>query len=326
MAAQHRSIVGAMVALALLVHGAAQAQAWPSRPIHMVVPMPSGGGSDYIARILAEPLRAALGEPLVVENRVGADGRIGVQYASKQPPDGYTLLIITSANAAQPSLIRNMPYDLLKDFTPISMVARVPWGLLVGPGLNVATPREFLDFARAHPGKVTYGSSGIGSPFHLAGEMLKAMAGIDMLHVPYKGSSAVTNALLSGEVMCAFAPIGPFLAQIRSGKLRALGIVTGNRTPILPELPTLEEALALPGFATISWYAILAPAGTPRAQVERLNAEIARIVKDPAFTREHLLRQSYEPFTTTPEETGEAIQQGVALYAKIVRDAKIPAE
>jgi tripartite-type tricarboxylate transporter receptor subunit TctC len=312
---------------------AAYGQSWPSRPIRVIVPMPSGGGSDYLARILAEPLRSALGEPIVVENRVGADGRIGVEYASRQVADGYNLLFITSANAAHPSLLKNMPYDLLRDFTPVSMVARVPWGLLVGPGMAaptpkefVATPKEFLDFARSNPGKVTFGSSGIGSPFHLAGEMLKSMAGIDMLHVPYKGSAAVTNALLSGEVMCAFAPIGPFLQQIRSGKLRALGIVTGQRTAILPELATLEEALALPGFATLSWFGVVAPAGTPRPHVERMNAEIARIVREPAFARDHLLRQSYEPYLTTPEETGEAIRSAVALFAKIVRGARITAE
>jgi tripartite-type tricarboxylate transporter receptor subunit TctC len=306
--------------------GGAFAQAWPSHPIRVVVPLPPGGGSDYIARALAEPLRSALGQPILIENRVGADGRIGTEYVSRQPADGYTLLIITTSNVAHPSLFRSMSYDILKDFAPVSMLARVPWGLLVGPGVQVNSPQEFVALARSRPGEITFGSSGIGSPFHLAGEMLKSMAGIDMLHVPYRGSGPVTTALLSGEVMSAFAPVGPFLQYIRSGKLRVLGIVTGYRTPILPDLPTLEEALSLPGFATLSWYGVVAPAGTPRTIVDRLNGGIVRIVRDPQFSQEHLMRQSYEPLGSTPEEMGDTMKTALAVYAKIVRDAKIPVE
>ena len=306
--------------------GGASAQSWPSRPIRVVVPLPPGGGADYLARVLADPLRSALGQPIVVENRVGADGRMGAEYVSKQPADGQVFLTVGTTNMAHPSLFRNMPYDILKDFTPVGLIVRVPFALLVAPGVQAGSPKEFAALARANPGKVTFGSSGIGSPFHLAGEMLKSMAGIDMLHVPYKGSSAIATALLSGEVMSSFAPLGAFLAQIRSGKLRALGVVTAYRTPILPDLPTLEESLSLPGFATLSWFGVLAPAGTPKVNVDRLNREIVRIVRDPQFTQERLLKQNYEPYTSTPEEMVEAMKAAAALFEKIVRDAKIPAE
>ena len=322
-----RELIAGILAAVLGVHaGGVFAQSWPSHPIRVVVPLPPGGGSDYIGRTLAEPLRLALGQPILVDNRVGADGRIGTEYVARQPADGYTLLVITTTNAAHPSLFRKLNYDILKDFAPVGMVARTPWGLLVGPGVQAGSPQEFVALARSNPGKITFGSSGIGSPFHLAGEMLKTMAGIDMLHVPYKGSGPITAALLSGELMSAFAPVGAFLQQIRSGKLRALGIVTGYRTPILPDLPTLEEALSLPGFATLSWFGVLAPAGTPKSNVDRLNREIVRIVRDPQFTQERLLKLSYEPFTSTPEEMGEAMKAALALFEKIVRDAKIPAE
>jgi len=306
--------------------GGAFSQAWPSRPIRIVVPLPPGGGSDYFARALADPLRSALGQAILIENRVGADGRIGTEYVSRQPADGYTLLIITTANVAHPSLFRNMSYDIFKDFAPVSMLARMPWALLVGPGVPANSPQEFVALARSRPGEITFGSSGIGSPFHLAGEMLKSMAGIDMLHVPYRGSGPVTTALLSGEVMSAFAPVGPFLQHIRSGKLRALGIVTGYRTSFLPGLPTLEEALSLPGFATLSWYGVVAPAATPKTIVDRLNGEIVRIVRDPQFSKEHLMPQSYEPLGTTPEEMSEMMKATLSVYAKIVRDAKMPVE
>ncbi len=321
-----RAFLAGALAIALGAAAPACPQAWPAHAVRVVVPLPPGGGADYLMRVLSDPLRAALGQPLVVENRVGADGRMGAEYVSKQPPDGYTFLTVGTTNAAHVSLFRHMPYDIVKDFTPVTLLVRVPFALIVGPGMQAASGREFLEFVRANPGKVTFGSSGIGSPYHLAGELLKSMAGVDMLHVPYKGTGPVTTALLSGEVACAFAPVGPFLQQLRSGKLRTLGILNGYRTSVLPDVPTLEEAFALPGFALDAWVAIVAPAGTPRATVDRLNREIVRIGRDPVFSREHLLAQTYEPLASTPEEMGEAMKNAVALYARIVRDAKIPAE
>ncbi|OGA00097.1 MAG: hypothetical protein A3H35_14665 [Betaproteobacteria bacterium RIFCSPLOWO2_02_FULL_62_17] len=328
MTTRRKLIAGVLMFLTVLgmQAGGAAAQAWPSRPIRVVVPLPPGGGADYLVRALAEPLRLALGQPILVENRVGADGRLGVEYVSKQPADGYTCLTVGTTNMAHPALFRNMTYDILKDFTPVGLIIRVPFALVVGPGVQAGSAQEYVTMARANPGKITFGSSGIGSPFHLAGELLKSMAGIDMLHVPYKGSGPITTALLSGEVMSAFAPLGPFLQQVRSGKLRALGILNGYRAAILPDLPTLEEAMSLPGFALDAWVGLLAPAGTPRTNIDRLNREIVRIVRDTQFAKEHLVRQSYEPLGSTPQEMGETMKSALALYAKIVREAKIPAE
>jgi len=328
MTSRREFIAGILAALTVLglQAGSAFAQAWPNRPIRVVVPLPPAGGADYLARALAEPLRMALGQPILIENRVGADGRLGADYVSKQPADGYTFLTIGTTNMAHPALFKNMTYDIIKDFTPVGLIVRVPFALVVGQGVQVGSAQEYVATARANPGKFTFGSSGIGSPFHLAGELLKSMAGIDMLHVPYKGSGPITTALLSGEVVSAFAPLGPFLQQIRSGKLRALGILNGYRSALMPDLPTLEEAMSLPGFALDAWVGLLAPAGTPRTIVDRLNRELARIVRDPQFSKEHLVRQSYEPLGSTPEEMGETMKSALPLYAKIVREAKISAE
>ena len=306
--------------------GSVSAQTWPSGPIRVIVPLPPGGVADYLMRVLAEPLRSALGQPVVVENRVGAGGRIGVEYASKQPADGHTFVAIGSTSVAHTALFKNMPYDLLKDFAPVSQIIRTPFVLVVGPGVQANSAKEYLALARSNPGKITFGSSGVGSPFHLAAELMKSMAGVDMLHVPYKGSGPLSTALLSGEVMSAFAPIGPFIRHIRSGKLRALGIVTGYRTGILPDLPTLAEAFPLPGFALDAWIGLLAPAGTDKAIVDRLSGEMRRIVRDTQFSKEYLMKRGMEPIGSTPEEMGETLKAGVVLYAKIVRDAKIPAE
>jgi len=306
--------------------GGAFAQAWPNRPIRLVVPLPPGGGYDYLARVVAEPLQAALGQPIVVENRVGASGTLGAEHVSKQPADGHTLLVISDTHLVHPSLFRNMPYDILRDFTPVSLIAGVPFVLLVAPGVQANSPQEYVALARSRPGEITFGSSGVGSAYHLAAELLKSSVGIDMLHVPYKGTGPVTTALLSGEVMSAFAPIGPMLQHIRSGKLRALGIVNGYRTSILPDLPTFAEALSLPGFAMDTWIGLVAPSGTPNTIVDRLSGEIARIVRDPQFSKEKLLRHGYEPVGSTPEQMGETMKAHLAKYAKIVRDAKVPAE
>jgi tripartite-type tricarboxylate transporter receptor subunit TctC len=326
MTTRREFLAGTVAASAALALGSASAQAWPSRPIRIVVPLPPGGVADFLARALSEPLRVALGQPVVVENRVGADGRIGTEYASKQPADGYTFSTLGTSNVAHTALFKSLPYDLLNDFAPVTQIARTPFVLVVGPGLQLGSAREYLAYARANPGKITFGSSGIGSPFHLSGERLKSMTGVSMLHVPYKGTGPIIAALLSGELMSAFVPIGPFLPHIRSGKFRALGIVSAQPTPNLPDVPTLESAFPLPGFVVDAWVGLLAPAGTDKAIVERLSAEIRRIIREPQFLKEHILRQSYEPLGTTPDEMRAVLKEGVAFYAKVVRDAKIPSE
>ena len=320
------AVMLAALAALILTAGDAFAQGWPSRPIRFIVPLPPGGGYDYLARVLADPLQASLGQPIVVENRVGASGTLGAEYVSKQPADGYTMLVISDTHLVHPSLMTKLNYDIIKDFAPVSLIAGVPFVLLVAPGVPANSPSEYIALARSKPGEITFGSSGVASPYHLAAELLKSSFGVDLLHVPYKGTGPVTTALLSGEVMSAFAPIGPFLTHIRSGKLRALGIVNGTRTSILPDVPTLEEALSLPGFALDTWIGLVAPAGTPKPIVDRLSGEIARIVRNPQFSKEKLLQQSYEPLGWTPEQMGVTMKAHLAKYAKIVRDAKIPSE
>ena len=321
-------IAQTLAASAALVvpRGGAIAQAWPSRPIRLVVPLPPGGGSDYLARVMTERLQSALGQPILVENRVGADGRIGTEYVSKQPPDGHTFLVITTNELSAPSMFRKMNYDILNDFAPVSLLAAHPFVLLVHPSVAVNSVNEFIAFARAKPGVLTFASSGVGSFYHLVAELLKSMTGIDMLHVPYRGSGPVTQALLSGEVMSAFAPLGPFLAHIRSGKLRPLAVVDSSRASLLPEVPTIAEAVPLPGFALISWHGVLAPAGTPRTIVDRLSAELVRIIHDPQFSKERLLERGLEPIGSTPEQLGDKMKADFDMFAKIIRDARIPAE
>ena len=316
----------AAAAAASLPAGAFAQAPWPSRPVRFVVPLPPGGSYDYLARVMAERLQASLGQPFIVENRAGADGRIGTEFVARQPADGYTILIIAITMVVHPSLFRKIPYDILKDFQPVGMIADAPFVLLVNPSVPANTPKEYVALARSKPGAVTFGSSGIGSPYHLAGEYLKSTAGLDMLHVPYKGTGPLISALLSGEVMSAFAPLGPFLPHIRSGKLRALGLATEYKSSLLPDVPTLIDALSLPGYSMDGWLGVVAAAGTPRPIVERLSAEMAKIVRDPQFAREKLITQGYEPLSSTPEQMGETMSRHLAKYAKIIQDAKIPAE
>ena len=316
----------AAAAAASLPAGAFAQAPWPSRPVRFVVPLPPGGSYDYLARVMAERLQASVGQPFIVENRAGADGRIGTEFVARQPADGHTILIIAITMVVHPSLFKKIPYDILKDFQPVGMIADAPFVLLVNPSVPANTPKEYVALARSKPGAVTFGSSGIGSPYHLAGEYLKSTVGLDMLHVPYKGTGPLISALLSGEVMSAFAPLGPFLPHIRSGKLRALGLATEYKSSLLPDVPTLIDALSLPGYSMDGWLGVVAAAGTPRPIVERLSAEMAKIVRDPQFAREKLITQGYEPLSSTPEQMGETMSKHLAKYAKIIQDAKIPAE
>jgi tripartite-type tricarboxylate transporter receptor subunit TctC len=307
--------------------GIAQERDWPTRPVRMIVPLPPGGAYDYLARAVSDPLSQRLGQTVVVENRAGADGRIGVGYVARQPADGYTIGIISVTNVIHPSLFKDVPYEILKDFAPLGMIAHAPFVLVVGPGLgNVRTPAEYVQLARQQPGKMTFGSSGIGSPFHLGGEQLKSALGLDMLHVAYKGAVPLLNALLAGEVDSAIGPLGPYMSHINAGKLRALATMTDKRVAALPQTPTLNEALGQSKLAMVSWLGFVAPAGTPPVVVARLNKELAAVVSQPSFEREKLVSQSYEPMNTDPSYMAAVMKADFATYARIVRDARIPAQ
>jgi len=314
------------LATTMLPASSGHAQAWPNRPVRIIIPLPAGGGSDFLARLLSEGFEPTFGQPLIVENRVGAGGRIGIEYASKQPPDGHTMLFITNTQVVQPALFAKLPYDIMRDFDPVSLMAQLSVVLLVHTGVPAHSAKEYIALARAKPGYVTFGSSGIGSPFHLGGELLKSMTGVDMLHVPYRGSAQLTGALLAGEVMSVFAPLhSAFLPSIRSGKLRVVGVATSERSPLMPDVPTIAESVPLPGYALDAWLGVVVPAGTPKPIVDRLSGAIAALVKDPAFVK-RWGPQGWQPIGSTPEEMRAKMRAGLPKYAKIVKDARIPAQ
>ena len=324
---RRRRALATLLALpALLAAQARAAGVWPERPVRFVVPLPPGGSYDYLARLLGDQFRVAFNQSFVVENRVGADGRLGIDHLVRQPADGQTIGIISSTHVVHPSLVRQMPYDVLRDLAPIGLIAKAPFVLVVHPGVPVDSVSAYMALARAQPGKLTFGSSGVGSPFHLAGELMKRMAGIDMLHVPYKGSSPVISALLGGEIMSAFAALGPVLGHIQAGRLRALGIVDSQRTRVLPAIPTIAEAGPLPGYGLDSWLGLVAPAGTPAEIIDRIGSELNRTVQNPEFAEQRLIRQGYDPFVSTPAAMRETMVSDLARYARLIRDANIPAE
>lgn len=316
----------ALAALQLAAPAArTQSTTWPIRSIKFVVPLTPGGANDYMARLFAERLQSVFGQPVVVENRPGVGGNIGTDYVAKQPPDGYTLLLSANTHVINPSFFTKLPYDPLKDFEPISLVGTIPFVLTVNAATPVNNLKEFLALARAKPGAVTFGTAGIGTPHHLAAELLKSMTGVDMVHVPYKGAAGIVPALLSGEITCTIGAINSLLPHIKSGKLRALAIAADTRTPSLPDVPTIAEA-GLPGFNIDVWFGVLAPAGTPRTVIDRLNTEINKYVRDPQVIREKLNPVGIEAVGTTPERYMEVMKADLAKYTKIARDANIKPE
>jgi len=307
--------------------GVAQAQpAWPSRPVRFIVPLPPGGSNDLITRVMAERLQGPLGQPVVVENKPGASGLIATEYVAHQPADGYTLLLVSNTHVMNVSFFKKLPYDPINDFEPISLIATVPFVMAVNSSLPVHSLKEFIQYCRDHPGQVTYGSAGVGQPHHLAAELLKSMTGIQMTHVPYKGASFIVPALLSNEITVTIGAINSLLPHIRSGKLRALAVAANRRTALLPDVPTMEEAGPLPGFNVDIWLGVEAPAGTPRAVVDRLNSEINRIIHDPDVVKEKLTPNGIEPVGTTPEAFMQTMKDDIPRWAKIAKDAHIEPE
>ncbi len=313
--------LGALLAFPFGEAGA-QGSAWPSRPIRFIVPLPPGGANDLLARVFAERLQAALGQPVVVENKPGAGGNVGTEFVAKQPADGYTILLSSNTHVLNVSFFAKLPYDPIRDFEPVTLVATIPFVLTVNPNLPVHTMKEFLAYARAHPGS-TYATAGIGTPHHLGAELLKTMTGIDIVHVPYKGAAFLVPALLTGEVTFSIASISSLVPHFKSGKLRAIAVASETRTPLLPDVPTIAEAGPLPGYAIDVWFGVLAPAGTPRSVVDRLNAEINRVLQDSQIVKDRLNSVGLSPVGTTPERYMEVMKADLVKYAKITRDAGI---
>ena len=312
----------ALSAVLALPVGEAGAQAWPSRPIRFVVPYPPGGSNDILARLFAERMQANLGQPVVVENKPGAGANIGTEFVAKSAPDGYTLLLSSNVHVINVNFFAKLPYDPIKDFQPVSLVAIVPFVLTVNSNLPVTTMKEFLAYVRAKPG-ATFATAGIGTPHHLAAELLKTMTGIEIVHVPYKGAAFLVPALLAGEVTFSIAAINSLLPHYKSGKLRPLAVASTARTPLLPDVPTMAEAGPLPGYGLDAWLGVLVPAGTPRAIVDRLNTEINRVARDPQIIKEKFNPIGLSAVGTTPEQYMDAMKADQVKYAKITRDAGI---
>jgi tripartite-type tricarboxylate transporter receptor subunit TctC len=305
---------------------AAQTANWPAQTVRIVVPQAPGGGTDALARILAERLQKALGQPFIVENKTGAGGNIGTDYVARQAADGYTLLMTTNTHVTNISFFTKLPYDPVKDFAPVSLIASVPFVMSVNAASSFKTVKDVIDVARAKPGALSYSSGGLGTPHHLGMELFKSMTGTDMVHIPYKGSAPAALALVSNEVSVSISAVNSMLPHIKSGKLRALGVAPAKRTPLLPDVPTIAEAANLPGYEIDIWYAVLAPAGTPRPIIDRLNTEINRIMRDPQVVKEKLVSQGLDPIGTTPEHLTEVIKSDVEKYLKIAREANIKPE
>jgi len=297
---------------------------YPSKPIKIVVPYPPGGFNDTLGRTLAAKFTEAWGQPSFVENKPGGNTLIGTDFVAKSPPDGYTLLVVAFPFAVTPSLTKQMPYDTLRDFAPIVLAAQSPNLLVVNPQVPVKTVGELIALAKAQPGKLSYASTGNGSSNHISMELFKSMAGVDIVHIPYKGSAPAVSDLLGGQLAVMFDNVPNVLPQVKAGRLRALGTSGTKRTPLAPDVPTVAEA-GVPGYEVTVWFGLVAPAGTPREIVQKLNAEVLKILAMPDV-RERFLAQGVEPVGSTPEQFGEHIRAQMSKWSKVVQDAGVKAE
>jgi tripartite-type tricarboxylate transporter receptor subunit TctC len=315
--------LAALAVVAGMLHAApapAQAPAYPTKPVRLVVPFPAGGTTDILARAVAQKLSEAWGQSVVVDNRPGAGGNIGSELVAKAAPDGYTLLMGTvGTHAINPSLYAKMPYDHVKDFTPVILVAGVPNVLVVNPAVPAQTVAELIAYAKANPGKLNFASSGSGTSIHLSGELFKVLTGVQITHVPYKGSSPALTDLVGGQVQMMFDNLPSSLQFIKGNRLRALAVTSTTRAAALPDVPTMVEA-GVPGFEASSWFGVLAPAGTPREVVARINAEVAKWLATPD-AREKMSAQGAIAAGGTPEDFARHIGAETAKWAKVVKDS-----
>ena len=300
---------------------AAQAPEWPSRPVRFIVPYPPGGPTDIMGRIVAQAVQGPLGQPFVVENRAGANGLIGSEQAARAAPDGTTFLVNASAHVIVPHLTPNMPIDVLADFVPVTNIAAVPLWLVVNPALPVRSVAEFIAYARANPGRISYASSSSGGATHLAGELFKQMTGTDMVHVPYRGSGPAVQDLIAGNVQAMFDSVPSSAASARDGRLRALAVTTKNRIAPFPDLPTIAEA-GVPGYEISTWYGIWAPARTPPGIINRLQQAVAAAARNPE-TRARFDALGAEPVADSPEDYARFVRAEYDRWGKLVRDARI---
>jgi tripartite-type tricarboxylate transporter receptor subunit TctC len=295
----------------------ASAQAYPARPVKFIVPFDAGGPADVYARFLAQRLQESMGQPFVVEDRPGAGSLIGTEAAAKSPGDGYTLLVMSNTHTVNESLVPNKPYALMTDFVPIAPINYSDLVLVVNPAVPVANLADLIKLAKAKPGVLNYASSGNGTPYHMAGELFKSMAGVDIVHVPYKGSGGARTGVLGGQVEMMFDAVTTMGENVKAGKVKALGTTGKTRSAVLPDVPTIAEA-GVPGYEAVIWLGVIAPKSTPREIVNRLNAEITKIASSPD-TRQEWAKRGAVPMTMTPDEFSRYLVDDIAKWERIVK-------
>jgi len=313
-----RPIIKSLAGIAVALAGVSSfAQDWPAKPIRIIVPFAAGGPADVYARFVAVRLQETLGQPVVVDDRPGAGSIIGTDAAAKSAPDGYTLLMMSNTQTVNETLIPNRPYQLMRDFVPVAPVNYSDLVLVVHPSVGASSVADLVKLAKANPGKLNYASSGPGTPYHMAGELFKAMAGVDIVHIPYKGSSGARTDVLGGQVQMMFDAVTTMSQHARAGQVRALGTTGRRRSSVLPDVPTIAEA-GVPGYETVIWLGIMAPKGTPPAIVGRLNAEIAKI-QSRADVRQEWAAQGALPMVMTPEAFGRYLNDDIVKWERIVK-------
>jgi tripartite-type tricarboxylate transporter receptor subunit TctC len=302
----------------------AAAQAWPTRPIRIVVPFATGGSADVYARFLAQRLPELLGQPVVVENRPGAGAVIGTDVVAKSPPDGYTLLLMSNTHTVNETLVLNKPYNLTRDFVPVAPINASDLILAAHPSVNASNVQQLLKIAREKPGRINYASSGTGTPYHMAGELLKSLGGIYLVHIPYRGSSGARTDLLGGQVDLMFDAVTTMVEQVKAGKVKAIATTGKTRSAVLPDVPTVHES-GLPNYEATIWLGVLAPKGTPPAVVTRLNEAITKISSQPDV-QQGWLRQGATALVMNPTAFDKYVQDDIAKWAKIIKTAGIKAD
>ncbi len=307
----------AAIALLLLPAWPAAGQDYPAKPVRVIVAQAPGGASDLLIRTIAQKLTDALGQQFIVDNRPGAGGNIGAEIAAKAAPDGYTVFMVSAPHAIAPSLYRKLSYNLMRDFAPVTLIGSEPLCAVINPSLPVKSVREFVTFLKQKPGQVSYGSTGNGAVNHLATELFKSRAGVDMVHVPYKGSAFAIPDVISGRIQVLFANISPLQPHIRSGRLRPLAVTSNNRVRVLAEVPTIAES-GYPGYEAVNWFGIVVPAQTPAAVIRKLNAAIRESVNLPEV-RKYYENRGADPRTGTPEEMRAFLRSEIDKWAAVVR-------
>jgi tripartite-type tricarboxylate transporter receptor subunit TctC len=298
------------------------AQTYPAKPVRLIVGYPTGGVNDILARAIGDPLAAALGQSMIVDNRPGANSSIGADLVAKAAPDGHTLFVTGTPFTINASLYQKLPYDTLRDFAPITQLATGTFLLVVHPALPVKSAKELIALAKRRPGELNFCSAGQGAPPHLMGELFKLQTGIAMSHVPYKGAAPCVVDLLGGHIQVTFEAMAPLLPHVKAGKLRNLAVMSDQRSSVLPDIPTIEESTGIAGLSAGTWYGVVAPAATPRPVVNRLNAALVQVMNDPRMRR-RLVDQGLDPVTGSPEDLAALLKAEVAKWARVIKAAQV---